>query len=165
MLSIKDIQDAAERIRGFVHRTPLVYSNSFSKMTGAKVYIKAENLQKTGSFKVRGAFNKMTYISSGNVDFSIIDRIIQKGLVTSGRVGVFEVTVDDVPGSLHSLTGIISSHRSNILDVVHDRFAENLTIDKTRVGFIVETRSKEHLEKILSDIVDKGFTVRKRTEN
>jgi threonine dehydratase len=104
-------------------------------------------------------------VSGGNVDFSIIDRIIQKGLVTSGRVGVFEVTVDDVPGSLHTLTGIISSHRGNILDIVHDRFAGNLTIGKTRVVFIVETRSKEHLEKILSDIVDKGFAVRKRMEN
>jgi threonine dehydratase len=103
-------------------------------------------------------------VSGGNVDFSIIDRIIQKGLVTSGRVGVFEVTVDDVPGSLHSLTGIISSHRGNILDVVHDRFAGNLMIGKTRVVFIVETRSKEHLEKILSDIVDEGFAVRKRME-
>jgi threonine dehydratase len=103
-------------------------------------------------------------VSGGNVDFSIIDRIIQKGLVTSGRVGVFEVTVDDVPGSLHSLTGIISSHRGNILDVVHDRFAGNLMIGKTRVVFIVETRSKEHLEKILSDIVDEGFAVRKKME-
>jgi threonine dehydratase len=63
MLIIKDIQDAAERIKGFIHRIPLVYSNSFSKMTSAEIYLKAENLQKTGSFKVRGAFNKMIHIS------------------------------------------------------------------------------------------------------
>jgi threonine dehydratase len=42
ILSIKDIQNAAEKIRGFVHRTPLVYSNSFSKVTGAEVYVKAD---------------------------------------------------------------------------------------------------------------------------
>jgi threonine dehydratase len=40
-------------------------------------------------------------VSGGNIDFSIIDRIINMGLMTSGRVGVFEVIIDDVPGSLH----------------------------------------------------------------
>jgi len=66
MLNIKDIQAAAEKTKDFVHKTPLIYSNSFSKMTGAEVYLKAENLQKTGSFKVRGAF-KVTpsYLSDG----------------------------------------------------------------------------------------------------
>jgi len=59
MVEFGDIQNAAENIKNFVHKTPLMYSNSFSKMTGAEVFLKAENLQKTGSFKVRGAFNKM----------------------------------------------------------------------------------------------------------
>ncbi len=391
MVNFKDIQAAAENIKDFVHKTPLIYSNSFSKMTGAEVYLKAENLQKTGSFKVRGAFNKMIkvsgkviaasmgnhaqavafaasrlgihakiimpvtapivkeeatkgygaevelygenfkealdhalsqkdyvfihafddnevisgqgtvgieitedlkdvdiilvpvgggglisgisvavkslspktkvigvqtesapsahisfrdkkicdksplptladgiaigkcgdrsfgiinkyaddiilvnensiamaillflerkklvvegagavplaallekrerfvgkrivlVVSGGNIDFTLIDRIILKGLVTSGRIGVFEATVDDVPGSLHSLTGIIASHRGNILSVVHDRFAGDLPIGKTKVVFIIETRSREHLEKILSDLAEKGFEVR-----
>jgi threonine dehydratase len=87
------------------------------------------------------------------------------GLMTSGRVGVFEVIIDDVPESLHSLTGIIASHRGSILNIVHERFTGNLPIGKTRVAFIMDTRSKEHLEKMFSDIVDKGFAVRKRTEN
>ena len=391
MVKFKDIQAAAKNIRDFVHKTPLIYSNSFSKMTGAEVYLKVENLQKTGSFKVRGAFNKMIsvsgkviaasmgnhaqavafaasrlgihakiimpvtapivkeeatkgygaevvlygenfkealdyglsqkdyvfihafddnevisgqgtvgieitedlkdvdvilvpvgggglisgisiavkslspktqvvgvqtesapsayisfrdkkicdksplptladgiaigkigdrsfeiinkyvddiilvnensiamaillflerkklvvegagavplaallekrerfvgkrivlVVSGGNIDFTLIDRIILKGLVTSGRIGVFEATVDDVPGSLRSLTGIIAYHRGNILSVVHDRFAGDLPIGKTKVVFMIETRSREHLEKILSDLTEKGFEVR-----
>lgn len=59
MVDRKDIEEARRRIQPFIHKTPLVYSTSLSEMTGAEVYIKAENLQKTGSFKVRGAFNKM----------------------------------------------------------------------------------------------------------
>jgi len=101
-------------------------------------------------------------VSGGNIDFTLIDRIIHKGLVTSGRVGVFEVTVDDVPGSLHSLTGVISSHRGNILNVVHDRLAGELPVGKTKVVFIIEIRGKEHLESILSDLIQRGFDVRKR---
>ncbi len=59
MVEFTDIQAAAEKIKDFIHKTPLIHSNSFSRMTGADVFLKAENLQKTGSFKVRGAFNKM----------------------------------------------------------------------------------------------------------
>ena len=104
-------------------------------------------------------------ISGGNIDFTLIDRIIHKGLLTSGRIGSFEVIIDDVPGSLHSLTGIIASHRGNILNVAHDRFTINLPVGKTRVILIVETRSNEHLEEILLDLTEKGYLIRKRTKS
>ena len=103
-------------------------------------------------------------VSGGNIDFTLIDKIIHKGLVTSGRIGVFEVTVDDLPGRLQILTGVIASHRGNILNVVHDRLAEDLSIGKTRVVFTIETRGRAHLEEILSDLAIKGFEVRKRSE-
>ena len=54
-------------------------------------------------------------VSGGNIDFTLIDRIIHKGLASSGRIGVFEVVVDDIPGSLHHISGVIASHRGNIL--------------------------------------------------
>ncbi len=396
MITIKDIRDARERIRPFVHKTPLIYSSSFSSMTGAEVYIKAENLQKTGSFKVRGAFNKMINIgdgrviaasmgnhaqgvayaagklglhakivmpvaativkeeatrnygaevvlygetfgealqyalsqkdyvfvhafdddeviagqgtiaaeiiedlkdvdfiltpvgggglvagisaaakalssktkvigvqteaapsaylsfgkkvitektpdptvadgiavgrvgektlkimnkymddialvkedsiamsillflerkklvvegagavplaalledskrfagrrvvlvvSGGNIDFTLIDKIIHKGLVSSGRIGVFDVTVDDIPGSLHLLTGMIAAARGNILDVVHDRIAGDLPVGKTRVIFTIETRGEQQLDELLAEVSKKGFSARKRTK-
>ena len=50
---------AQRRLRGLVHRTPLVHSKALSDRLGAKAYLKLECLQKTGSFKPRGAFNKM----------------------------------------------------------------------------------------------------------
>lgn len=59
-MDIKDIKSARERMSGVVHHTPLEYSETFSKMSGGKVYLKCENLQKTGSFKVRGAFNMIS---------------------------------------------------------------------------------------------------------
>ncbi|MBU2675700.1 MAG: threonine/serine dehydratase [Gammaproteobacteria bacterium] len=52
-------QDALQRIRGFVLETPLVYSAAFSKLTGASVHFKLENRQTTGSFKLRGASNRL----------------------------------------------------------------------------------------------------------
>jgi threonine dehydratase len=103
-------------------------------------------------------------VSGGNIDFTLIDKIIHKGLVSSGRIGVFEVTVEDIPGSLHSLTGSIASDRGNILNVAHDRLAGDLPVGKTRVIFTIETRGEGHLGLILSHLAAKGFEVRERTK-
>ncbi len=59
MISLADIQSASRLLSGRVMRTPLVYSHTFSQMTGLQVYLKLENLQLGGSFKVRGASFKI----------------------------------------------------------------------------------------------------------
>ena len=56
---LSDIQQAQELLSGIIHKTPLDKSRTFSEMTGAEVYLKLENLQKTGSFKIRGAYHKI----------------------------------------------------------------------------------------------------------
>ena len=100
--------------------------------------------------------------SGGNIDLNLIDRMIQRGLLASGRLAIFEVTVDDVPGSLHTLTGVVASHRGNIITVAHHRLDQELPIGKTRVLFTVETRAREHLAQILAAIKAAGFEVRTR---
>jgi threonine dehydratase len=102
-------------------------------------------------------------ISGGNIDSTLIDRIIHKGLLAEGRVGVFTVIADDIPGSLQTLTAVIAAHRGNILDVVHERYSYDLPVGKTGVVFTVETRGREHLKDILDHLAAKGFEVRKKT--
>lgn len=58
-MNVKDIEQAAARLRDVVHNVPLSSSRTFSQLSGAELYLKCENLQKTGSFKVRGAYNKI----------------------------------------------------------------------------------------------------------
>ncbi|SDF00801.1 threonine ammonia-lyase [Sporolituus thermophilus] len=58
-VTLNDVKQAQEALAGLVHRTPLDYSHTFSAMAGCDVYLKLENLQKTGSFKIRGAYNKI----------------------------------------------------------------------------------------------------------
>ena len=57
MLTLDAIREADRRIRDFVLRTPLVYSPALSQMFEGEIHLKMENLQKTGSFKIRGALN------------------------------------------------------------------------------------------------------------
>lgn len=59
MLTIELIKEAAARIVGRVHRTPVVTSRSFNEATGKEVFFKCENLQRAGAFKIRGATNKI----------------------------------------------------------------------------------------------------------
>lgn len=63
MVTIEDIEAAADRIAGAVQRTPLVYSDALSRATGARVLLKLENLQATGAFKERGAANRIALLT------------------------------------------------------------------------------------------------------
>lgn len=62
-LSLEDVQAAAERIRPYIHRTPILRCESLDRRTGASLFLKAEHLQKSGSFKIRGALNKLLSLS------------------------------------------------------------------------------------------------------
>ena len=62
-LTIQAIREAAAALAGVAHATPLDRSSTFSQMVGAPIYLKLENLQKTGSFKLRGAYNKIHLLS------------------------------------------------------------------------------------------------------
>ena len=61
--TIADIRRAGEFLRGQIGETPMLHSRTFSTMSGAEVYLKAENLQRSGSFKIRGAINKIARLS------------------------------------------------------------------------------------------------------
>lgn len=62
MLDFEQIRDAAGRLRGVAHRTPVVTSTMLDELTGANVFLKAENFQRIGAFKFRGAYNKIASV-------------------------------------------------------------------------------------------------------
>src|SRR2546423_2205144 len=62
-MDLTAIKQARERIKPFIKRTPLEHSEALSKYLGTNVFVKLELFQKTGSFKVRGAFNKLLSLS------------------------------------------------------------------------------------------------------
>ncbi len=64
MVSLLDIRAAAQRIAGAVERTPFLHSHTLSRLTGAEIFLKFENLQFTASFKERGALNKLLSLSA-----------------------------------------------------------------------------------------------------
>ena len=75
---LKNIENAKSRLKGVVHTIPLSTSRTFSEMSGADLYLKYENQQKTGSFKVRGAYNKIA---------SLIERGQRPDMVIASSAG------------------------------------------------------------------------------
>lgn len=72
MLNVDDVLVAREKLEGIVHTTPLDYSHTFSHLSQNEVYLKLENLQKTGSFKVRGSYNKLISLSKEDLRKGVV---------------------------------------------------------------------------------------------
>src|SRR5690606_2478391 len=63
MLTLDSVRDAARRLDGVAHRTPVLTSRTLDELCGARVYLKAENFQRVGAFKFRGAYNTISRLS------------------------------------------------------------------------------------------------------
>ncbi len=91
MVGLAEIKAARENIAGFVHRTPLLSSQSINNATGKTLWFKAECFQKTGSFKARGASNKIIALASQKVNGVITISSGNHGQATAyvaGRLGI-----------------------------------------------------------------------------
>src|SRR3954454_1267644 len=62
-VTLEDVRDAAERIKGVAHRTPVMTSRTLNAMVGGEVFVKCENFQRVGAFKFRGAYNAVSRLS------------------------------------------------------------------------------------------------------
>lgn len=71
-ISLEDVRRAAQTIEGFAHRTPVLTSRRLDDATGATVFLKCENFQRGGAFKVRGAYNKMSSLSGDELRAGVL---------------------------------------------------------------------------------------------
>ncbi|MBS1971050.1 MAG: threonine ammonia-lyase [Bdellovibrionales bacterium] len=95
-------------------------------------------------------------LSGGNVDLNVIAKIIEKGQIKRGRLAELSVVVDDLPGNLNRLTKAIAEQKANILEVHHDRISQGLFLRETRIDFVLETSSPEHIQKIKQALIAAG---------
>lgn len=95
-------------------------------------------------------------VCGGNIDLNIVSDIIQRGQIQRGRLCELSVIVPDIPGSLSRLTQILAQHRANVLEVHHDRIKSGLSLKETRIDFVLETTSHEHIELIRKNMIEVG---------
>src|SRR5256885_4590067 len=91
-------------------------------------------------------------VCSGNIDVTLLSRIIERGLVKDGRLVRLRVHLGDFPGALHRLTGILAQHRANIVETSYDRAYHNVNLGDTAIDITMETRGAEHIAELLGAI-------------
>ena len=72
MVTLKEIELAHDRIRSFIHRTPILTNKSLNELSGASLYFKCENFQKVGAFKIRGATNTVEQLSQAEIEKGVV---------------------------------------------------------------------------------------------
>lgn len=110
-----------------------------------------------GSVKVPRRNKVVLLISGGNVDSSLLGRILGQGLLKNGRIMRIRVRLSDTPGSLSQLLIIISALKANVLNIYHDRNVRNLPIYVTHVDLELETRGPEHVEEMVQKLSLTGY--------
>lgn len=96
-------------------------------------------------------------VSGGNIDVTILNRVIRRGLVKSGRSGMLNIELLDKPGQLLGVSEIIAKHGGNVTTVRHERADENPDINGCFLRIQLETRNSEHLEEIRQALIEAGY--------
>ncbi|HZW92362.1 MAG TPA: threonine ammonia-lyase [Candidatus Eremiobacteraceae bacterium] len=97
-------------------------------------------------------------VSGGNIDVTLLARIIERGLVKDGRLVRLRVHLPDYPGALHRLTGILAQHRANIVETSYDRAYHNVNLGDTAIDITMETRGPDHIAELISALGANGYT-------
>jgi threonine dehydratase len=97
-------------------------------------------------------------VCGGNIDVTLLSRIIERGLVKDGRLVRLRVHLPDYPGALHRLTGILAEQRANIVETAYDRAYHGVNLGDTAIDITMETRGPEHIAELLAALVAAGYT-------
>ena len=89
-------------------------------------------------------------VCGGNIDVTLLSRIIERGLVKDGRLVRLRVHLPDYPGALHRLTGILADHRANIVETAYDRAYHGVNLGDTAIDITMETRGPDHIAELLA---------------
>src|SRR5205823_3761381 len=96
-------------------------------------------------------------ISGGNIDPNLLGKALQQGLVSAGRYLAFRTWLDDKPGMLHDITGVLAREHINILHVGIHRLGPYAALGRVGLDVIVDTRDRAHAEQVLALLRANGF--------
>ena len=104
--------------------------------------------------------NVVCLVSGGNIDVTILSRVINRGLQKAGRLAELVVELTDKPGQLLGVSEIISSYGAIVVSLEHNRSDERLDINDCVLRISIETRNQEHLDEIKDALVNGGFKIK-----
>ena len=98
-------------------------------------------------------------VSGGNIDVNTISRIIERGLIKTGRRTTLATTVQDRPGQLARLVEAVAAQGVNVLSINHDRNRSRLELGEAQVELVLETNDRDHIARIKGSLEKLGYEV------
>ena len=98
-------------------------------------------------------------VSGGNIDVTILSRVIKRGLLMSGRNYTLCIELMDKPGQLMDVSRIIATLGANVISVHHERASETKDINGCYLRLVLETKNYDHIEAITKALSDEGFRI------
>ncbi|MGO9589899.1 MAG: threonine ammonia-lyase [Candidatus Acidiferrales bacterium] len=96
-------------------------------------------------------------VGGGNIDVSLLSRIIERGLVKDGRLIRLRIHLPDHPGALHRLSGVIAEHKANIVETQYNRAYYGVLLGDTVIDITMETRGPEHVAELSAALDAAGY--------
>jgi threonine dehydratase len=112
-----------------------------------------------GSIRIRPGSTVVLVISGGNVDSSLLFRIIRQSMARQGRITRFSVMLHDRPGALAELLQVIAAQGGNILHIHHSQGEGDVPVLMARVEIELETRGRDHGDTIRKAVIEKGYEI------
>ena len=96
-------------------------------------------------------------VCGGNIDVTLLSRIIERGLVEDGRLILLRIHLLDKPGALSELTKLIASHQVNIVNTLYNRAYYGVNLGDTAIDITMETRGREQVAELLQALTSEGY--------
>ncbi len=103
--------------------------------------------------------NVVCLVSGGNIDVTILSRVIKRGLLKSGRSDTMTIQLEDKPGQLKGVSAILADMGGNVISIHHERASEDSDITDCLLRIVMETRNREHIQQIRDALTKGGFKI------
>lgn len=103
--------------------------------------------------------NVVCLVSGGNIDVTILSRVIKRGLLKSGRSDTLTIQLEDKPGQLKGVSAILADLGGNVVSIHHERASEDSDITDCILRLVLETRNEDHIRQIRQALTDAGFKI------
>ena len=98
-------------------------------------------------------------LCGGNIDSRTLSTLILRGLVRDGRITRLTFTMDDTPGQLSEISRIIGESGANVVEVIHQRMMQAVSLKQAELDVVVEARDSDHVDALIQTLKDSGFNV------
>lgn len=141
-----DDDEIAQTILLLLEKSKIITEGAGAVSAAALLYDKIPSRGKTAAI-----------LSGGNIDVTMLSRIIDKGMMKAGRLVTLQTVTEDKPGRLHRLLKVISETEANVVSIAHDRTNIEAGLNSALLELTLETQDHAHIARILSIMKEAGY--------